>query len=135
MLPAATAAAGNVRTYAQASALFRIGQGLESDFGVPRVRPGISGSDAYTPSRPFVWYLFGGGDGQAVANDITLDNEDAPYFTNVAMIHDVGEVEAGAALIWHGVRVSYTQVFQTHEFVGQKGGLHQFGSLAAAVRF
>ncbi len=135
VLPAATAAAGNVRTYAQASALFRIGQGLDSDFGVARVRPGISGSDAYTPSRPFVWYLFGGGDGQAVANDITLDDDDAPYFANVGMIHDVGEVEGGAALIWHGVRVTYTQVFQTHEFVGQRSGLHQFGSLAAGVRF
>ena len=70
-----------------------------------------------------------------MAVDSTFDNEDAPYFTTVAMIHDVGEAEGGAALLLYGVRLSYTQVFQTHEFVGQRGGLHEFGSLAGSVRF
>ena len=134
-LPAVTAAGGNWRTYAEGAAVFRLGQGLGSDFGVPRQQPGVSGSDAYTPTRHFAWYLFAGGDGQAVAVDSTFDNEDAPYFTNVAMIHDVGEFEGGAALLLYGVRLSYTQVFQTHEFVGQRGGLHEFGSLAGSVRF
>ncbi len=134
-LPAVTAAAGNWRTYAEGAAVFRVGQGLGSDFGVSRQQPGVSGSDAYTPTRPIAWYLFAGGDGQAVAVDSTFDTEDAPYYTNVAMIHDVGEFEGGAAVLLYGVRVTYTQVFQTHEFVGQRGGLHQFGSLAAAVRF
>ncbi|MBB2159760.1 lipid A deacylase LpxR family protein [Gluconacetobacter sacchari] len=135
VLPAATIAAGNVRSYGQASALFRIGQGLESDFGVARIQPGITGADAYMPSRPLVWYVFGGGDGQMVANDITLDPGGAPYLSHVSMINEVGEVELGAALIWHGVRISYTQVFQAREFHGQTGGMHQFGSLVAGVRF
>ena len=134
-LPAVTAAGGNWRTYAEGAAVFRFGQGLGSDFGVARQQPGVSGSDAYTPTRRFAWYLFVGGDGQAVAVDSTFDREDAPYYTTVAMIHDVGEFEGGAALMLYGVRVSYTQVFQTHEFVNQRGGLHEFGSLAAAVRF
>ena len=134
-LPAVTAAAGNWRTYAEGAAVFRVGQGLGSDYGVARQQPGVSGSDAYTPTRHIAWYFFVGGDGQAVAVDSTFDREDAPYLTDVAMIHDVGEVEGGAALLLYGVRLSYTEVLQTHEFVGQKGGFHEFGSLGAAVRF
>ncbi len=75
-LPAATAAAGNWRTYAEGAAVFRLGQGLGSDFGVARQQPGVSGADAYTPTRRFAWYVFAGGDGQAVAVDSTFDRED-----------------------------------------------------------
>lgn len=134
-LPEATGAVGDLRSYGMVGTVFRVGQGLDSDYGVPRIAPGIGGGEAYTPTRPFVWYLFLGGDGQLVGNDITLSGNQAPYETRVSIIHDVGEFEGGLALIWHGVRVGYTQVFQTHEFDGQKAGLHEFGSLFAAVRF
>ena len=33
-----------------------------------------------------------------------------------------------------GVRLTYTQVFQTSEFNVPEGGPHQFGSLALSVR-
>jgi hypothetical protein len=134
-LPDVTLAAGNLRSYAMAGAVFRMGQGLDSDFGVPRLQPGLSGGDAYTPTRPFVWYVFAGGDGQLVGNDITFDTAYAPYESRVSLLHEVGEFEAGIAFIWHGVRISYTQVFQSHEFATQQGGLHEFGSLAASFRF
>ena len=51
----------------------RFGQGLQSDFGAPRVRPGLTGTDAYMATLPFAWYVFAGLDGQAVAWDETLD--------------------------------------------------------------
>lgn len=134
-LPSATLAAGNLRSYVMAAAVIRLGQGLQSDFGVPRVPPGISGTDAYTPARPFVWYVFAGGDGQLVGNDITLDGSYAPYDMRASIVHEVAEFEAGVAIIWRGIRLSYTQAFQTHEFATQKGGLHQFGSFALSFRF
>ena len=51
---------GLERNYVQAGVILRMGQGLDSDYGVARINPGFSGTDAYTPTRPFVWYVFGG---------------------------------------------------------------------------
>lgn len=134
-LPAVTAGLGDVRDYLQIGATFRIGQGLNSDFGVPRVRPGLSGGDAYTPTRPFVWYLFAGVDGQAVGYDLLLQASPFRSGPHVDRIWDVGEVQAGAAIIAYGVRFTLAWVAQTQEFVGQSGGLHQFGSASIGVRF
>jgi len=135
-LPAITAGVGTVRDYVHAGVSFRLGQGLESDFGVPRIRPGMSGSDAYTPNRPFAWYVFAGADGQGIARDVFLDGstfrgrspsvDKRPY---------LGEVQLGAAAMFHGVRITYTQTWQTESFKGQKSGLFNFGSLALSARF
>jgi lipid A 3-O-deacylase len=136
VLPNLTVGVGNLRIYGLTGALVRIGQGLASDYGVARVQPwGMSGGDAYTPVRPFDWYLFIGADGQAVAHDLTLNGNTFTTSPHVSPKWDVGELEAGAAIMLWGVRVSYTQVFQTQEFRHQKGGVHQFGSIAASVRF
>jgi hypothetical protein len=47
----------------------------------------------------------------------------------------VAEIQAGLAVMVHGVRMTYTQVMQTQEYQHQRGGLHQLGSLALSVRF
>jgi hypothetical protein len=136
VLPSVTGAVGDVRDYFQAGTVFRLGQGLASDFGTARIEPGLNGSDAFTQTAPFVWYVFGGADGQAVGYDVTLDGStfrrNSP---SVPRIWDVGEFEGGLALIWHGVRVSYTQTWQTQEFRGARSGLFNFGSLTASVKF
>ncbi len=136
-LPSLTAGGGTLREYAQAGIQFRVGQGLKSDFGTTRIYPGLSGSDAYTPvsGRDFVWYLFAGVDGQAIAWDATLDGNPYHPGPHVSRQPFVGEIEGGVAMIWHGVRITYTHVARTQEFYGQHGGLFQFGSIAAAVRF
>jgi lipid A 3-O-deacylase len=136
VLPNFTVAMGNLRIFGMTGAVLRIGQGLASDYGVARVFPwGMTGGDAFTPVRPFDWYFFVGADGQAVLHDITLDGNTFTTSPHVTRKWDVGELEAGVAIMLRGVRISYTQVFQTQEFRYQKGGLHQFGSLAASVRF
>lgn len=136
VLPDFTVGVGNLRVFALAGVRLRIGQGLDSDYGPARVQPwGMSAGDAFTPVRPFNWYFFIGADGQAVAHDITLDGNTFTSSPSVSRKWDVGELEVGVAVMLRGVRVSYTQVFQTEEFRGQHGGLHQFGSLAASVRF
>lgn len=136
MLPNLTVGIGNLRIYGLTGALLRIGQGLNSDYGPARVQPwGMSGGDAFTPVRPINWYFFVGADGQAVLHDITLNGNTFTSSPHVSPKWDVGELEAGVAVMLYGVRLSYTQVFQTEEFRGQHGGFHQFGSLAASVRF
>lgn len=136
ILPALTAEVGNVRDYVQAGFSLRLGQGLNSDFGAPRIRPGFSGGDAYTPTRPFAWYVFVGGDGQAVARDLFLDGN--TWRTNTPSVTKrilVGEMSVGAAIMMGGVRITYTQTWQTPEFSRQRAGLFNFGSLSASVRF
>ena len=134
-LPNLAVGLGNERVYAQTGVLFRIGQGLDSDYGPARIAPGPSGWDAFKPTRPFGWYVFAGGDGQGVAHDITLNGNTFRSSASVAPRALVGEMEVGLGLIAFGTRLTYTQVFQTQEFQHQKGGLHQFGSLALSVRF
>jgi hypothetical protein len=134
-LPDFEVAAGNLRVYALTGAVLRLGQGLASDYGVARVRPGMTGSDAFTPTRDLAWYVFGGLDGQVVLHDITLDGNTFQNSAHVSRQPYVGEAELGFAVMYHGVRVTYTQVVQTQEFHGQHGGLHQVGSLALSARF
>nr|WP_294556868.1 lipid A deacylase LpxR family protein [uncultured Rhodopila sp.] len=135
VLPSLTAGIGTVRTYLQAGVSLRFGQGLQSDFGVPRVRPGLSGGDAFTPTSPFAWYVFAAVDGQAVAYDILLENSPFRGGPHVSTVWDVAEFQGGFAIMTHGMRLTFSYVAQTHEFNGQIGGLHQFGSAAISVRF
>jgi lipid A 3-O-deacylase len=135
VLPNITVGVGNLRDYALSGAVFRIGQGLGSDFGVPRIRPGMSGGDAYTPVKQLDWYLFGGLDGQVVAHDITLDGNTFGGGPSVPRNWLVGDLELGGVVMFNNWRLSYTQVFETHTFRGEQGGLHQFGSLALSARF
>jgi hypothetical protein len=135
ILPELTVGLGNIRVYAQTGATVRFGEGLLSDYGVSRVRPGLSGGDAYNTVQPLAWYVFLGGDGQAVAHDMAIDGNTFQPSPSAKRVPFVGEFQFGWAVIWHGVRLSYTQVFQSSEIRHQKGGLHQFGSLALGVKF
>ncbi len=136
LLPAAAAAGGDFRTYAQLGGTVRIGQGLDSDFGTARISPGLDGSDAFKGTRRFVWYGFAGVDGQAVLYDATLQGSTfRSGEPHVSKIWDVGEFEGGLAVIYHGVRLSYTQSWQTQEFNGQRSGLFNFGSVALSAKF
>ena len=135
VLPSLTAGLGNLRDYVQAGATVRIGQGLDSDFGVPRLSPGLSGGDAYTPTRALAWYVFVGVDAQAVGYDLLL--QAAPFRSgpHVSPLWDVGEMQAGAAIMTAGLRLTVAYVAQTVAFRTQCGGIHQFGMAALSVRF
>lgn len=136
VLPALTAGIGTVRDYVQVGGTVRFGQGLGSDFGAPRIRPALSGGDAYTPNRSFAWYVFAGLDGQAVARDLFLDG--STFRANSAHTTKrffIGEAQAGLAVMAYGVRLTYTHVFQTPSFDRQRSGLFNFGSVALSARF
>jgi hypothetical protein len=136
-LPSLTAGAGTVRDYVQTGLVLRVGQHLDSDFGVSRIRPGITGGDAFSVGPDEMpWYIFAGVDGQAVGRDVFLDGDLLRKSAHVEREPLLGEMEAGVAIIiWHGVRLSYTQTWQTASFKGQKGGLFNFGSLTGSFHF
>lgn len=135
VLPEVTGSAGLLRVYAQAGGTVRIGQGLDSDYGAVRILPGLSGGDVFRPTRPVAWYVFAGVDGQAVAYDVTLQGNLWQDSRSVAFVPMVAEMQGGLAVMWHGVRLTYTHVLQTQEYQHQQGGLHQFGSFSMSVRF
>lgn len=133
-IPALNISLGNVQTYAGAGALFRMGQGLEADYGPPRMRPALAGSTWIQPRQELGWYLFAGVDGRAVARDIFLDGNTWRESRSVDKRLLAGDFQAGAAVLWRGVRFSYTQVWRSEEFYGQKG-TQSFGSLSVSFRF
>lgn len=134
-LPSLTVGLGDLRDYLQTGVTFRFGQGLNSDFGVPRLRPGLSGGDAFVPTRPFAWYVFAGADGQAVAYDLLLQSTPFRSGPHVSPVWDVAEMQGGFAVMAYGMRLTFAYVAQTQEFNGQSGGLHQFGSASLSIRF
>ena len=135
VLPSVSAGAGTFRIYGQAGGTLRLGQGLQSDFGAPRIRPGLTGTDAYTPTRPFAWYVFAGVDGQAVAWDETLDGLPFATSRHVSRVPFVGEFQAGFTLMAFGARFTAMQVLQSDEFRTQGNGLFQFTSASVSVKF
>jgi lipid A 3-O-deacylase len=134
-LPSLTIGLGDLRDYVQTGVTLRFGQGLDSDFGVPRIRPGLSGSDAFVPTRPFAWYVFAGADGQAVGYDLLLQSRPFRGGPHVSSVWDVAEMQTGFAVMAYGMRLTVAYVAQTQEFNGQSGGLHQFGSASLSFRF
>ena len=135
VLPSLTVGVGTVRDYLQTGIILRLGQGLDRDFGVARIRPGLTGGDAFVAAPGVAWYVFAGLNGQVVARDAFLDGLLWQNSAHVRRNWLLGAMEAGVAVIWHGVRLTYTQTWQTQSFRGQRGGLFNFGSLAMSVRF
>ncbi len=139
LLPAATLSLGNVATYAGAGATLRVGQGLDADFGPPRIRPALVGSAFFQPrateDEGFGWYVFGGVQGRAVARDIFLDGNTFRDGPSVDRRPLVGDLSAGVDDHWRGIRLSYSQVWRSEEFYGQRGGAQSFGSVGATFRF
>ena len=129
---------GNVQIDAAAGGMIRIGADLPSDYGPPRIRPGLSGSDFFLSDadteRHFGWYLFAGGEGRAVAHDIFLDGNTFATSQSVPKKTLVADIQAGIAVIVYGVRLTASEIVRTEEFHGQNGN-DVFGSISASANF
>ena len=125
---------GNVFTQASAGMMFRLGQDLPADYGPPRIRPSLPGSDFFIPTQAFGWYLFGGIEGRAVAHNIFLDGNTFQDSPDVDKKWFVGDFQFGAAIVIENVRIAYTHVFRTKEFDGQNG-IGEFGAFTLSLRF
>lgn len=125
---------GNVNTDASVGTMFRLGFDLPSDYGPPRIRPSLPGSDFFIPTSTLGGYLFAGVEGRAVARNIFLDGNTFRDSPSVDKKIFVGSLQAGAALTFESMRLSYTHVFQTREFDGQAKP-QQFGAITLSYRF
>jgi len=133
-LPQATAQLGNTEIYAQGGAILRIGSGLDSDYGPAVMSPQMSGTDAYTPTQPIVWYVFGGAVGRLVAHEISVQGNDFQSSRGVTLTPYQADLEVGGALMVFGLRVTATEIFETAEF-HHEAPAFQYGSIAISARF
>jgi len=128
-------ALGNVYTYAAGGLTLRLGEDLPDDYGPPRLRPALPGSDYFRPTDWFGWYFFGGAEGRIVARNIFLDGNTFQDSHSVDKYPLVLDLQAGLAIsLGERVRLAYTHLWRTREFREQDTP-DQFGTLSMSVRF
>lgn len=133
--PHVGASLGNVYTQAVTGLTFRVGYDLPQDYGPPRIRPSLPGSDFFIPNKEVGGYLFASVEGRAVARNIFLDgNTFGDDNSTVDKKNLVGSLSVGATMTIDGTRISYTQVFMSKEFEGQEDTA-SFGAITVSTRF
>jgi hypothetical protein len=126
-LPEANFALGNIFDYAGAGLTLRLGQGLASDWGPPRVAPAQQGSDFQAPDA-FGWYLYAGLEGRLVGRNLFLDGNSFQAGPSVGHETLVGDFSAGAAMLFPALRADFSYTRRSREFPGQRGE-DQFASV------
>jgi lipid A 3-O-deacylase len=128
-------ALGNVYTYGAGGLTLRLGEDLPNDYGPPRLRPALPGSDYFRPDDWFGWYFFAGAEGRAVLRNIFLDGNTFRDSHSVDKYPMVLDLQAGIAIsLGERVRLAYTHLWRTREFREQDAP-DQFGTLSISVRF
>jgi lipid A 3-O-deacylase len=127
-------ALGNVYVYGNVGGLLRLGKNLPDDFGPPRVLPGGAGSDYSKGAGRFGWYAFAGVDGRAMARNLFLDGNTFRDSRSVQREYLVGDLQIGVVMDWRPLRLAYTHIWRTREFVGQFSS-QAFGSLSLEYRY
>ncbi len=134
-MPHAGVALGNVFTYGALGATARIGMHLEADYGAPRIRPGVQGSDFFDrPKGAFGWYIFAGVEGRVVGRNVFLDGNTFENSHSVGKNTFVGDLQVGLVVTFREFRLAFTNIFRTDEFAGQNEG-DEFGAISASFRF
>ena len=125
---------GTINTDVSTGATFRFGYDLPADYGPPRIRPSLPGSDFFRPTQELNGYLFVTVAGRAVLRNIFLDGNTFASSPNVDKKVLVGSLQIGEAITYRETRLSYTHVFMTKEYTTQKHP-SAFGVIILSHRF
>jgi lipid A 3-O-deacylase len=125
---------GNVSTDATAGATFRVGFDLPADYGPPRIRPSLPGSDFFIPTEKIGGYLFTTLAERVVGRNIFLDGNTFGDSAHVNKETFVNSLQVGAAATYGPTRLSYTEVYMSKEFTTQPHA-EKFGALTLSCRF
>lgn len=125
---------GNINTDASVGATFRLGYDLPADYGPPRIRPSLPGSDFFVPAETAGGYLFATVGERAVGRNIFLDGNSFRDGPSVDKKTFVSSLQVGAAATISQTRISYTHVFMDKEYKTQGEG-SQFGVVTVSYRF
>jgi len=135
MMPNARINLGNIHTDASTGVTFRLGYDLPVDYGPPRIRPSLPGSDFFVPVEKISGYLFSTAELRVVGRNIFLDGntfQDSPHVHKKMM---VGTLQVGGVLIYREARISLTRIFVTREYAGTYGSGAMFDALTFSWRF
>lgn len=135
VMPKVGGAVGNIQTYGSTGVTFRLGKDLPSDYGVPKIRPRMVGSEYFVPTDDFGFYFFADFEGRAVARDIFLDGNSFRDSHSVDKKPLVGDAQFGVALTLQDFRLAYTHIYRTKEFDGQNGEFEPFGAVTLSYRY
>lgn len=133
-IPHVGGSVGNVFTLLNGGFTVRAGQGLETDFGPPQIRPAFSGPGAVSPDTDFAWYLFGGAQTSLVGRNIFLDGNTVAESHSVDKEPVTGDIKVGVALVIRDIRIAATHVYRTREFKGQRRA-DRFGVVSLSYHF
>jgi lipid A 3-O-deacylase len=137
-IPAADVTIGNVFTYAEASAMVRVGRSLGTTWGPTRIKPSPSGASfmSVSPNDPsWGFAVYAGVAERAVARNIFLDGSTFASSPSVTRKPFVTDFILGAEVFSQsGYKFGASVTERTPEYTTQpKSDL--FGSLEASVRF
>lgn len=132
--PSLGLALGNIYTYVSSGATLRLGRDLPRDYGPPRIRPALQGSGFFKGGSKPACYLFVGVEARAMGRNIFLDGNTWKNSHNVDKKRLVGDLQAGLVVSWGRFRGSFTNVFRTREYYGQKEK-DEFGSINLSILF
>jgi hypothetical protein len=126
-------ALGNVFIHGAGGGTLRLGSDLPADYGTPRIRPSLPGSEFFVPRRSFAGYFFAGVEGRAVLRNMFLDGNTFKESHSVEKFPFVGDFQGGIALVGFDMRAAFTYVIRTREFVLQNG-IDRFGAITLSFR-
>ena len=135
LAPHLSGALGNVFTHLAAGATLRTGRNLEMDFGPPTIRPSKPGSNFFSRQNgQWGWYLFAGVEARAVGRNIFLDGNTFKSSHKVDRETWVVDGQVGAVLMVSRLRIAFTNVFRSKEFVGQQTP-SEFGAISITLDY
>lgn len=133
VLPSVSLSVGNVLTQGAVGGLFRVGTDLEGDFGPPRIRPSLAAAGLRTAQDRLGGYLFVGGVGRAVAQNIFLDGNTTRRSQSVERRVLVAEGQGGLVLYFDRYQLAFSGVVRSREFETQRT-TQAFGAVSIGVR-
>jgi lipid A 3-O-deacylase len=130
---------GNVRTSLNAGGEARIGFNIPDDFGTSPIRPAGDNNAPHPSAKPFDprttgAHLFASVDARAVARDISLDGTLFSDSHSVKKKPFVADASVGVAFNYSGMKLGFSRVFRTREFVGQPK-TPRFGSVTFSLEY
>lgn len=133
ILPAFEIALGNADTHFSIGGRWRVGYNLDSDFGVDKVNSSFSGGLPYNDR--FSFYVFGGISGRYQARNIFIQGNSFGPPSGIDMEYFLYDGEIGGAILYKGLRFSYTFTHISKSFRSQPKGGHNFGSIEINIPF
>jgi lipid A 3-O-deacylase len=133
------ASIGNVLTYLNGGAEFRVGWNIPDDFGTSPIRPAGDNNAPHPRSQPFDTrraglHAFVSLDGRLVARNIFLDGNTFGDSHSVKKKGAVADASVGIAGSYAGVKLAFSRVFRTREFTLQKKAPN-FGSITVSIEY